>query len=551
MRHKLSITLTFAATVILIVSGIAVFAHGPSYYSTEANKPDSQGTTTQVINVDTTLTENITAGNFTINSGVTLTTDGFSILCTGNFTNYGTILTGYSSIKNYPLSYGGSGGGAYQQGNSSLAGTTGFSTRVAGGNGNSKIGSTAGNGSTPVVPNLTRTSISSWYAAGIGNYLDGAAGETLHGYNNSAGANGLYIQARNIVNRGIINAMDPNPLQEVNGFYPGGGGGGVVLLAYGNSIISGVIQVSGQLGSYDSNLIHRGGSGGSGSVMDFNYGSEAPVTSFTPVRFVVPQWAFAGAYFNFSDIITWRGQPSFSYVLFQISAVNIQEQTFVYSSYAGTGRGPRISQEINQTNSFTSPVSFVAFSQEVLKQLENNVTTGFYSQVGMTFANETAVSTGISISVGAGTFKTIQVSIHKNLSYWIDMNTGILVKTTTTIPTGGNNNESVDLTLNATNVVSPAKSLDLYLIILPVIAGIIIVTISARLFRSSSESREKVYGNEEEFAEKTAIDRGVVESRLSELKSLLDKGLISQEYYADSVARLTADADHNEDTETE
>lgn len=72
------------------------------------------------ISSNTTITSDLSCSSLTIQQGVALTTNGFSIICSGFFTNDGTVITGY--FKNggeysrnggsCPNSYGGSGGGA-------------------------------------------------------------------------------------------------------------------------------------------------------------------------------------------------------------------------------------------------------------------------------------------------------------------------------------------------------------------------------------------------------------------------------------------------------
>ena len=106
---------------------------------------------------DTTLTADVYANNLTIDSGITLTTAGYNIYCTGTFTNNGTVSgSGYGGSGgagsnggtgtgggSYTNSYGGSGGGG------SLKGGNGGNTTVSGGNGSGVGG---GAGSTPTAP---------------------------------------------------------------------------------------------------------------------------------------------------------------------------------------------------------------------------------------------------------------------------------------------------------------------------------------------------------------------------------------------------------------
>lgn len=525
----------------MLLGGLSALASGTVIKSSDINRPNLQSTTSMVIAANTELTENITTGNFTVDPGVLLTSNGFSILCTGNFTNYGTISTGTSAVENYTLSYGGSGGGAYQEGHSTILRTSGYSTRAPGGSGNSKPDSMAGNGTTPMSPVLSSSLIASWYTSGIRNYLSGAAGDYLpaHNYMIGYGSNGLYIQAYNLVNRGVIRATGDTLNYGQNGYYPGGGGGGVVLLAYGNSLVSGVIQVNGETGAYDTNLTYRGGTGGSGQVLEFHYRTEAPVSSFKATRINLPQWAFAGAYLNYSVTLNYNGNQTNSYDYIKINAVYPENQTFLFSEYSGKINGPRTSLIKNEDESYFYPTYFTALSQQVLGQLNENVTTGIAIELGLPSTNITVVGKDLRISVGAGTFNTIEVS-YGNGRIWIDPNTGIFVKDsfTTSLSTV---NVSFVSTLNSTNIVAHSAPLNLFLIILPIIAGIIVVGVSARLYGASDGRRQEIHGLDHNLKLNAVDNRNAIEARLTELKSMLDNGLITQEYYMESVTRLNQD----------
>ena len=186
---------------------------------------------------NTTLTADVYAQNVTINSGVTVTTNGFNFYCNGSFINNGTITTGqggapgsgsggqggYGAYGIYiqanqitagvinaagyagQNSTGGGGGGggggvillAYGSGGytagtysygGGAAGTSGTSatagglgssgSTIAAGGAGSYNGASGSAGSTPSAPSLTSTLINTWYSNGMSNYLIGAAGGT-------------------------------------------------------------------------------------------------------------------------------------------------------------------------------------------------------------------------------------------------------------------------------------------------------------------------------------------------------------------------------------
>ena len=252
-----------------------------------AVKPSSiiQSSTLQdvVISSNTTLTSDVYCNNFTINSGVVLTTNGYNIYCEGTFTNNGTINTGYYSGggsggpgTSQPNSYGGSGGGGGGNGYSAFSGYNGGNTLVPGGAGGSANGGPGGAGSTPSAPTLSNSLIQSWYKNGFQNYLSGAGGGGgVYSIPGGSGGAGIYIQANKII-AGTINANGQNGSSGTNSNLNynsggGGGGGGVILLAYGNGgYTAGTYNVSGGAGG-NGNGGGNGGPGGNGQVLTYNY----------------------------------------------------------------------------------------------------------------------------------------------------------------------------------------------------------------------------------------------------------------------------------------
>jgi len=251
-----------------------------------ALKPSAitQSSTLQDITIssNTTLTSDLYCNNLTINSGVTLTTNGYNIYCEGTFTNNGTINTNYNSATSITTSYGGSGGGggAFYTGSQWFSGGNGYSTLVSGGAGGTSSSENGVNGSTPSAPSLTNSVILNWYNNGFQNYFSGAQGGYSGGnkYSGGSGGYGIYIQANEII-AGTINANGQNGESADGGC--GGGGGGVILLAYGSGgYTAGTYNVNGGAGGGGSG--GSGGNGGNGQVLTYNYSSQPiPINSFT------------------------------------------------------------------------------------------------------------------------------------------------------------------------------------------------------------------------------------------------------------------------------
>ncbi len=248
-----------------------------------------------IYSVNTTLTGNVYAHNVTVNSGVTLITNGYSVICTGTFTNNGTVQSGYSnnggtgtngtggSGGSYTSSYGGSGaGGGYYSGGD---GGAGGNTQVSGGAGGYESNN-GGNGSSTTGPgsSLTSNLIQTWFNNGMQNYLaggGGAGGGSYNGYqggNGGSGAYGLYIQAATFVNNSSISLIGQNGQgSSVYGGGGGGGGGGIMLIAAGDISALGTITTTGGTGAGGSGAFSTGGgTGGNGYTISLTY-KEPPI----------------------------------------------------------------------------------------------------------------------------------------------------------------------------------------------------------------------------------------------------------------------------------
>lgn len=208
---------------------------------------------TVVVSKNRALHSNLLASNVIIDSAVTLTTNGYSIIAASEFINDGTIDTGTvayplnpSRWVNLTSSYGGSGGGAYGVVDSSgdyLCCGNGGSTHSRGGSESTSLGHNAGSGGTPGTPKLSNQLIGSWWNGSMSSYLSGAAGglavagfDDLGGY----GGWGLYIQANvlvagRIISTGATGSVWGGICSEGQNPSGGGGGGGSVLLAYGDA----------------------------------------------------------------------------------------------------------------------------------------------------------------------------------------------------------------------------------------------------------------------------------------------------------------------------
>lgn len=556
-RKCLSLLITglflFTAVLFIPISAGTVSGSG-----VDVNQP-SAFTTTRIISKSTYLFENLTVGNLTIEPGVDLYTDGYSILCKGNFTNYGSVVAGTSSFRNYNLSYGGSGGGSLNTGigNFNFSGTSGYSTRVPGGNVSGLISVPAGDGKTPSKPRLTESMISNWYSGGIEQYLSGAPGQNLSQalggeIIGGSGSFGIFIQANVILNEGILMANGEQGTLFNSFDYSGSGGGGVIMLVYGSSIVSGVTQVSGGEISQIQGTVISGGHGGDGQVLTFQYGTSPPVKVGQPPVISVPLWAFSGSYFNYSFAETINGNLSTGYLEENVISVNTENQTFVFrevSQITSPIRGTITpsSSVITRTDSYSCPSAFTGISQQELNDIKSNK-TGVVSTADILW-NVTAKN--VTVKVKTGTFNTIELSplvpsssgngsptglqttAYQNLSMFIDMKTGIMVKFSIVgNPKYNTGNDTI--ALQSSNIVpSDNYTLFAYLLI-PVIAAIFAVIVVSRIYSPPREVKTDL----DESTTVPKMREQSAEAILGELKIMLDKGLISQEFYDDSAKRL-------------
>ena len=248
------------------------------------------------VNTNTTLSSDIYCGNFTVDSGVTLISNGYCIFCSNTFNNAGTINTG--SIPNSQgliaqsngsdiggnapallSSYGATGGGGNGWGTTGAGGGGGPNIATGGGGGGYNGG--GGNGQNGGLPSYANDFIFSLYTTGFNISLagtgGGGGGGTSVGGSGGQGVYGIYIQANNFINTGTINA-NGNGGQGSSSSSSGGGGGGagIIVVAYGNSYSNtGTITSSGGGGGTTG-----GGSGGSCSLNSFQYTTPPiPITS--------------------------------------------------------------------------------------------------------------------------------------------------------------------------------------------------------------------------------------------------------------------------------
>ncbi len=259
---------------------------------------------------NTQLTNNVNAtGAIIVNSGTTLTTNGFWVASGGTFTINGIVLTGNDlgtggsagiggqiaggNGASFASSYsgsGGGGGGCYSQ--SGYGGGNGGATLTTGGAGGicqSASGVAGGNGGTPSAPSLSNANIITWTNAMSTYFTSGGGGGGAYNTGTAgSGANsvyGTYLQGVSIQIFGTVNAAGITGGAASGTVYPGGGGGsggGLVILAYNGVCIgctANTVVTGGAGGAGGSASAGNGGNGGNGGTSTYLYITAPIVTS--------------------------------------------------------------------------------------------------------------------------------------------------------------------------------------------------------------------------------------------------------------------------------
>jgi len=234
-----------------------------------ANSGGNQGSITYSSN--TALNSNVCGTDITVDSGVTLNTNGYTIVALNSFTNYGTVQdigvktgNGANGINGESIGGGGGNGGSASW------------TLCTGGGG--------GGGGGPGAPGGSAGSSSGWLSStptnggsNSGSGGNGGGNCASSNYNKpGSGAGNVTIYANNFINNGVI---DVNGGNAGAGNYEGAGGGGagyVYIYALGPSsgINAGVIDANGGNGgsaSCPDGGSSAGGGGGGGGLIVINY----------------------------------------------------------------------------------------------------------------------------------------------------------------------------------------------------------------------------------------------------------------------------------------
>ncbi len=289
-------------------------------------------------------------------------------------------------------------------------------------------------------------------------------------------------------------------------------------------------------------------------VSDQSYKSEVvlhPEVSFDPfLNSSIPDWAFAGAYLNYSSSVTTNsisGNDNLSgFTSYTIESVNAANQTVEYNIKSNLGSTGFYTQPGNLYSNFTGVTEFPAFSSTEMTDLKEKIIPPEFLQKQP--ANSTIsvnVSTQATVSVGYGTYKCVKIVVNQfspvpgfwfNSTDWVSTTSGVLVKSEQTVSHDSSASSIITLSLSSTNIMKRQDTTLLYVLGGAIGSAVIIAAIL--LFYHGRGDRQKPEQDEESVQRRPKTDSSVADARRQELQSLLDKGLITKDYFEESIERL-------------
>jgi hypothetical protein len=195
------------------------------------------------------------ADGSTINTGVSIITNGFRVFCAGTLNNNGTI-----QWNGAAGTLGGAGGGYTQNTNST------FNDNTNGANAPGGQGGTGATGAGGAGASVTRANGGSGGSGGLGGTgAAGAAGTATAPTTRSGGAFGFRAVPFSVL--GFVTQISSGQVISVSGGAGGGGGGGdATNLGGGGGAGGGVVVVSARLFAGTGAMQARGGVGGAGAA---------------------------------------------------------------------------------------------------------------------------------------------------------------------------------------------------------------------------------------------------------------------------------------------
>ncbi len=261
-----------------------------------------------------------------------------------------------------------------------------------------------------------------------------------------------------------------------------------------------------------------------------------------------PPWVSKGAYVNYTvtmnsiDLKTHKRQSSTGFYYEKIFSINRSNSSFTFNlsfSFNLTGN----TTYYNSTSSYLGSPEFPAFTPVQMQDMKS----GNYSAVQNPTGYRVESVSDVNLRIGGADISAYKVSEYLKLNYttiysdftqWVDKNSGLVVQSSSELIMPGSNFSYQNLTLKATNIINIQEGGNLYLLIglAIIVAGIITATVFVYRYRFGNEKDDKA-----EVAEDDQINISggkSVAARMDELKSMLDSGVITEEFYQESLKQL-------------
>lgn len=258
-----------------------------------------------------------------------------------------------------------------------------------------------------------------------------------------------------------------------------------------------------------------------------------------------PAWAFKGAIANYTVVTFENGISVYFYQNYTITGLFESNQTYLLSYHENRSYLPP--SVIDGYHSYLGPAGlFPAYNSSELSMLKEGDSPFEPAATGI--SNFTMNRE--SLTLPSGTYSSYHITyteilsipmvvpVKFNTSLWVDTSSGLFLKTDISELSSNASNSYINSSLTYTNIIKPGNQNLLYYavgIIAAVVAAILIVLYYTGRQRDRSSKKSAPIEQEQPPHRETAA----IKARKDELKDLLERGVISQEYYDRSIEVLS------------
>ncbi len=260
----------------------------------------------------------------------------------------------------------------------------------------------------------------------------------------------------------------------------------------------------------------------------------------------LPSWLHDGSYLNYSYHSKAMINNNTTFVNgtlnYSITSINVQNEVFNFSVVT-TAPG-RTGSTIPYSESFNKSGPFPVLNSSFLNSLKNHlIPKPLISGYGVSVNNTSLTS--VSISIDSLRVSAYEIDILPSgssnfsqfyLKEWYDSANGVLLKVNVGYGISPNRDINIVQALSSTNFNLHGESNYLLpLVLIPVIA---VVAGTIAFYYYHSRKRHEDPAEEQQVEQPAQPDDRATSARIEELNSLLSQGLISREFYDESVKML-------------